>query len=88
MDFKSLDKDISFYSSEALCSMVASLRYLKIRSDLQKICLLELKKRELAGDYINFEDKIKEFMNSFPNYEKNSIKMEDIIKTVKKGYSI
>lgn len=74
---------IDTYSSDALCSIIASDRHLKINSELQVICLQELDKRRSNGDDFDFESKINEKMASYPKININIGQLSDLFNMAK-----
>lgn len=62
------DKNIKSFSSEKLCEIIATFRYLGNMREQAIKCMEELALRRLAGDQFDFELKIKEILQLFPSF--------------------
>lgn len=60
------NKNLSSFSNEKLCEIVAAYRYLGIMKNEAISSMEELAKRRLNGDQFNFEDKIIELQKDLP----------------------
>lgn len=56
-------------SSEKLCEIVATNRYLNLFKDEAIICMQELSGRRSAGDTFAYETRIDELVASLPKYK-------------------
>lgn len=56
---------ISSFSSEKLCSIIATNRYIKFNKQIEVMAMQELSKRRMKGDNYDFESKIEEYGKAF-----------------------
>jgi hypothetical protein len=70
-EMKLSEDDISVFSNQKLCSIIASNRYLKMNSGEEIMCMKELAKRRSGGDNFLFEKQINEYVTKFTPIETN-----------------
>lgn len=63
------DLNITSFSSEKLCEIIATFRYLGMMKDYAIKSMEELSKRRDAGDQFNFETRVNEILQSFPTFK-------------------
>jgi hypothetical protein len=72
------EEQLGTASSEKLCEVIVSQRYLGIMRDEAILCMKELAKRRASGDTFEFEKRIEEILNSLP---KIKIDMNEVLRT-------
>jgi hypothetical protein len=85
---RNMKESIDKYSSEALCSIIASDRHLKINRELQVICLEELDRRRASGDLFDFDTCIKKKIDAYPKINMSLGKVQDLFDSVKKNIKL
>lgn len=60
---------IPSYTSEKLCSIVASNRYLNFNNELSILAMEELGKRRSLGSPFNYEDYIEDYLKDLPKLD-------------------
>jgi hypothetical protein len=73
---------IYLHSSEKLCEMIVSSRYLGLNKDLISMCMEELAKRRENGDNFFFEDHIEKISKNLPDIsfkKENGLDLQKII---------
>lgn len=65
------------FSSEKICSLIASNRYLRFSDSLEVLAMQELAQRRIDGDNFEFENLIKEYSSTFVPI---NIKLPDLMK--------
>jgi hypothetical protein len=81
-------EDVSQFSNEKLCSLVAANRYLKLNEAMQLECMKELAKRRDGGDNFNFEEKIKEYFDQLPPIDLNLPNVMSMLNDFTKKYKL
>lgn len=79
----SLEESIPNFSSEKLCSLIASNRYLKFNEEVEKMAMIELAKRRSNGEVYDFENKIQEMSKSFVPLNTKLPNVYDLLSKIK-----
>lgn len=66
LDFDKMKENIPTFSSEKLCEMIVTDRYLGFGQKIDAMCMEELAKRRIAGDTFNFESYIDNAQKELP----------------------
>lgn len=77
------DFDIKNCSSEKLCSLIASNRYLRFSDQMEIDAMKELSERRIKGENFPFETKIVEYGTSFVPLNTNMPDLMKIIPNIK-----
>lgn len=62
-------KEIDKYSSQKLCEIVASSRYLGALKEEAILCMQELSRRRTSGDNFDFETEIDKIKGNLPDFK-------------------
>jgi hypothetical protein len=73
LDLDKIRENLPTYSSEKLCEMIVTDRYLGFGQKFDTMCMEELAKRRIAGDTFNFEKYIEESQKDLPALEFGSL---------------
>lgn len=71
INIEKIKENISSFTSEKLCEMIVSNRYLTIDKQIDGICMKELSHRRINGDQFDFEGYIKEIGKDLPDLKVN-----------------
>ncbi len=84
IDPNTIKQNITKYSSQKLCEMIACARYFKMDNSLLSICMEELSKRRVAGDSLLFEDIITKCYNELPPLHLEAPDLRTVLKGIVK----
>jgi hypothetical protein len=79
LDLDIIKNNIPKFSSEKLCEMVVSDRYLGFNREAAILCMQELSNRRINGDVFNFEDYIEEEFNKLPKLDFSIVDLRTIM---------
>lgn len=66
VDLEKIKSNLSTYSQERICEIIACNRYFNINSDLTLSCMEELSLRRINGNDFNFESHIDSLYKELP----------------------
>jgi hypothetical protein len=66
LDIDQIKANLPQYSNEKLCEMIVCDRYFGFEKKISTICMEELAKRRLAGNFFNFEAHIEKVTKELP----------------------
>jgi len=78
--------NINNFTSEKLCEIIVSNRYLGIFSELVVPCMEELSKRRLNGSNFDYENYIEKSFQELPVIESNVLDIGSLIFNLNKGF--
>jgi hypothetical protein len=69
LDVEKIKSNFSNYSSERLCEIIVTDRYIGLNKELALACMEELSQRRTNGDSFDFESFIEKEYNSLPKLD-------------------
>lgn len=66
VDLEKVKKSVKEFSSEKLCDIIASNRYLNFNEEVTILCMMELAYRREGGDLFKFEEEIDNRQKELP----------------------
>lgn len=89
VNLEEIKNKIPTFTSERLCEIIVSCRYLNLDEDLIIKCMEELSKRRSAGDKLDFESLIENTLNQMPKLDFSIPDLRSIMSNIssKKDFS-